>query len=225
LKKRYTVLPALALLTLVATAWHYATPERLQATRDWIAGLGPWGLPVFVSLYAVGTVAGLPCSPFSMASGLLFGPLGGIAAASAGCTAGACGSFLVSRYLLREPCERWLSRRSMFVQLDRATEAHAASMVAFTRLAPVFPFPLLNYGYGLTRVPFATYAFWSWLCMLPGVLFYVLGTHVVVKSFVDPQSISWPMVAGVVAAGAAMAVLVRQVRRMLRRAGLGESAA
>src|SRR3970040_1243770 len=48
-------------------------------------------------------------------------------------------------------------------------------IVALTRLAPLFPFNLLNYGFGLTRIPFWTYVFWSYLCMLPGTILYVVG--------------------------------------------------
>ncbi len=60
------------------------------------------------------------------------------------------------------------------------TEKHGAIIVAVTRLVPLFPFNLLNYGFGLTRVPFWTYLFWSWLCMLPGTIAYLVGTDAVI---------------------------------------------
>ena len=46
-------------------------------------------------------------------------------------------------------------------------------------MSPVFPFNLLNYAYGLTRVRFRDYFFASWIGMLPGTIMYVyLGTLV-----------------------------------------------
>jgi len=42
-----------------------------------------------------------------------------------------------------------------------------------TRLSPVFPFNLLNYAFGLTKVWFVQYALGPWIGMLPGTLMYV----------------------------------------------------
>ncbi len=44
--------------------------------------------------------------------------------------------------------------------------------MALLRLSPVFPFNLLNYSLGLTRVPFLQYVAAS-IAMLPGTLLYV----------------------------------------------------
>jgi len=46
-------------------------------------------------------------------------------------------------------------------------------VVLLTRLSPAFPFSLLNYALGLTKVPLKTYVFVSWLGMIPGTLLYV----------------------------------------------------
>jgi uncharacterized membrane protein YdjX (TVP38/TMEM64 family) len=40
-------------------------------------------------------------------------------------------------------------------------------------LSPAFPFNLLNYAYGLTKVSFRDYFFASWIGMLPGTILYV----------------------------------------------------
>jgi rhodanese-related sulfurtransferase len=44
--------------------------------------------------------------------------------------------------------------------------------VAFVRLVPLFPFNLLNYALGLTRIKLSHYIITSYLCMLPGALAY-----------------------------------------------------
>ena len=51
-------------------------------------------------------------------------------------------------------------------------------LVFLLRLSPVFPFGLLNYALGLTRVRFADYAIAS-VGMLPGTLLYVYSGKVV----------------------------------------------
>jgi uncharacterized membrane protein YdjX (TVP38/TMEM64 family) len=43
-------------------------------------------------------------------------------------------------------------------------------VVAFTRLIPLFPFNLLNYAFGPTRVKFVHYALTTFVCMLPACI-------------------------------------------------------
>jgi rhodanese-related sulfurtransferase len=42
--------------------------------------------------------------------------------------------------------------------------------IAFTRLVPLFPFNLLNYALGLTRIPLRHYVLTSLVCMAPGTM-------------------------------------------------------
>lgn len=49
---------------------------------------------------------------------------------------------------------------------------HVEPVVAFTRLVPLFPFNLLNYALGLTRIPLGEYVAASFVCMLPGCAAY-----------------------------------------------------
>ena len=44
--------------------------------------------------------------------------------------------------------------------------------LAFTRLVPLFPFNLLNYAFGLTRISLRTYILTSFICMAPGTAGY-----------------------------------------------------
>jgi uncharacterized membrane protein YdjX (TVP38/TMEM64 family) len=57
--------------------------------------------------------------------------------------------------------------------LDEAIRQQGFKIVLLLRLAPVFPFNLLNYALGLTKVSFAEYVFASWIGMLPGTVMYV----------------------------------------------------
>jgi uncharacterized membrane protein YdjX (TVP38/TMEM64 family) len=45
--------------------------------------------------------------------------------------------------------------------------------VLLTRLSPIFPFSLLNYGLGLTQVKLSHYVLASWVGMIPGTVLYV----------------------------------------------------
>jgi rhodanese-related sulfurtransferase len=54
----------------------------------------------------------------------------------------------------------------------QGVEAEGWRFVAFTRLVPLFPFNLLNYGLGLTRIGFLPYLLATLVFMLPGALAY-----------------------------------------------------
>jgi len=56
--------------------------------------------------------------------------------------------------------------------IKAGAEEEGWPFVAFVRLVPVFPFNLLNYALGLTRLSVRTFALTSWLTMAPGALAY-----------------------------------------------------
>jgi len=204
-----------AILAILVTARALGLGERLGALRDWIEGLGAWGPVVFVLLYAMAVVAALPGSALTVAAGALFGSMMGVVVVSIASTVGASLSFLIARYFARESVTRWLSDKEKFRRLDQLTGEHGAVIVALTRLAPIFPFNLLNYGFGLTRVRFWTYVFWSWLCMLPGTVLYVVGADAIAKGLAQGR-VPWELVGVLVAAVVVLALLVRFARRRLR---------
>lgn len=189
--------------------------QRLGALREGIHTLGAWGLVVFVLLYAIAVIAALPGSALTVTAGALFGSVLGIILVSVASTLGASLSFLIARYFAREAVTGWLSRHEKFRRLDQLTEEHGAMIVALTRLVPIFPFNLLNYGFGLTRVPFWTYVFWSWLCMLPGTVLYVVGADTLIKGATQGQ-VPWALVGILAGVAVILIFLARYARRQLQ---------
>jgi uncharacterized membrane protein YdjX (TVP38/TMEM64 family) len=210
---RPIALIGLIILILIA-AKVFGLGERMGALRDWIQAMGPMGPAVFILLYAVAVVAALPGSALTVAAGALFGSVLGVIVVSIASTLGASLSFLVGRYFARGAVAGWLSNKETFQKLDRLTEEQGAVIVAVTRLVPIFPFNLLNYGFGLTRVPFWTYVFWSWLCMLPGTVLFVVGADVVTKAIVQGE-VPWLPVGALVVTAAVLALLVKRARKKL----------
>jgi uncharacterized membrane protein YdjX (TVP38/TMEM64 family) len=196
--------------------------ERLGELRQWIDSLGKWGPVVFIFLYVVAVVAALPGSALTVAAGALFGSVTGVVLVSIAATLGASLAFLIARYFARDPAARWLSQKEKFRRLDQLTEEHGAVIVALTRLVPIFPFNLLNYGFGLTRVPFWTYLFWSWLCMLPGTILYVVGADVF-TSGISQGKVPWVLIGALVGVGTILAILVRYARGKLRARNKAEA--
>lgn len=202
------------ILLIVVLARIFGIGERLGALRSWIEGLGSWGPVAFFFLYAAAVVAAIPGSALSVAAGALFGSVLGVVVVIHAATLGASLAFLIARYFARDAIARRLSSNETFQRLDRLTEAHGAAIVALTRLVPLFPFNLLNYGFGLTRIPFWTYVFWSYLCMLPGTILYVVGADAFTEALAQGR-VPWGLLGAFVAVGLILTVLVRYGRRRL----------
>jgi pyruvate/2-oxoglutarate dehydrogenase complex dihydrolipoamide dehydrogenase (E3) component/uncharacterized membrane protein YdjX (TVP38/TMEM64 family) len=202
------------IIAILILARVFGLGEKLGALRDWLLSLGPWGPLVFVLIYIAAVVAALPGAAITIAAGALFGAVLGVIVVNIGATIGASLAFLIARYFARDAVVRWLSQREKFQKLDNLTEEHGAVIVALTRLVPVFPFNLLNYGFGLTKVPFWTYVFWTWLCTLPGTILYVVGADAVTKALVQ-GGVPWVLIGAFLGALILLTILVRSARRKL----------
>ena len=183
----------LVLAAILVAARYFGLGDRIVELRAWILGLGALGAVVFVLIYGLATTFALPASVLTVAAGAMFGSVLGVVLVSIGATLGAAGAFALARWFARESVSRWLSGNEKFRKLDALTERHGAIIVAITRLVPIFPFNLLNYGFGLTRVPFWTYLFWSWLCMIPGTVLYVVGADAFTRGLAEGQ-VPWVLV-------------------------------
>lgn len=139
---------------------------------EWVASLGVWGPVVFILGYAVATVAFVPGLLLTLAAGVIFGLVKGTVYTLIGATIGASGSFLIARYVARRSIEKKIAGNAKFAAIDQAVGREGFKIVALLRLSPVFPFNLLNYGLGLTKVPFLQYLA-ACAAMLPGTILYV----------------------------------------------------
>jgi uncharacterized membrane protein YdjX (TVP38/TMEM64 family) len=164
---------ALAILGLIALLlagrWLASLIPRFA---DYVESLGPWGPIMFVIGYVIATVALVPGSLLTLAAGALFGIGRGTALAFVSATLGASLAFLISRHVARGQVERRLAADPRFLAIDRAISEQGRTIVLLLRLSPIFPFNLLNYALGLTRVRFLDFVVAS-LGMLPGTLLYV----------------------------------------------------
>jgi len=211
-------------IAILVLSYVFGIGEKLAALRGWIEALGALGPVVFIPIYAGAVVAALPGSAITIIAGAIFGSVLGIIVVSIASTVGAALAFLVGRYFARDATAKWLSKRERFRKLDDLTEKHGAIIVALVRIVPIFPFNIVNYGFGLTKVRFWTYVFWSWLCMLPGTALYVVGTDAISQAIIQKKA-SWPLIGVLIGVVVLLIVLVRLARRRLREEDEGGSQA
>src|ERR1700724_4474415 len=139
---------------------------------EWISSLGAVAPIVFIAAYIAACVLFIPGSIMTIGAGILFGVVRGAIYVSIGATLGATAAFLIGRYFARDWVATKLAGNSTFNEIDAAVGREGWRIVGLTRLSPVFPFNLLNYAYGLTRVSLRDYVLASSLGMLPGAVMY-----------------------------------------------------
>jgi uncharacterized membrane protein YdjX (TVP38/TMEM64 family) len=190
----------------------------------WVADQGSGGTLLFVLGYILAAVALVPGSLLTIAGGAIFGLVKGTVLVFVAATLGATAAFLVSRYLARSAVERRLAGDKRLAEIDRAIGREGRKIVFLLRLSPVFPYNLLNYALGLTRVRFRDYLLAS-LGMLPATVLYVyygqiIGDLARVASGSVPRGTGYYVLLGIglVATLLVSAIVTRVARAALRQA-------
>jgi uncharacterized membrane protein YdjX (TVP38/TMEM64 family) len=222
--RRHLYVKVAAVAIIVAAVVMLARNRELfqvMAIQSELKRFGVFGPIVFIAIYAVATVAFVPGSILTLAGGAIFGAVFGAIWNLLGATLGATGAFLIARYVAGD----WVARRAggRLAALVGGVEEEGWRFVAFVRLAPIFPFNLVNYAFGLTRVSLAEYIIASVVCMAPGVVAY---TYLGYAGRTAAAGEAGAIKAGIVALAllGAVAFLPRFVRRY-RRAGVSSRSA
>jgi uncharacterized membrane protein YdjX (TVP38/TMEM64 family) len=167
------ILAVTVIVILLAVAKHFHIQDILRKALDWIAGLGPAAPLLFIAIYILACVLFIPGSILTLGAGVIFGVVKGSVIVSISATLGATCAFLIGRYLARDWVARKIEGNAKFKIIDAAVAREGWKIVGLVRLSPVFPFNLLNYAFGLTRVSLRHYFFASWIGMMPGTVMYV----------------------------------------------------
>jgi uncharacterized membrane protein YdjX (TVP38/TMEM64 family) len=221
---RFAVLLLVVAGLLVAVKF-LPVQQKLEDFLQWVQNLGPWGPVALAAVYVVATVLMVPGSLLTLGAGFCFQLVVGFITVSIGSTLGATAAFLVGRTLARGLVEAKVAGNPKFRALDQAVGDQGFKIVLLTRLSPVFPFNLLNYAFGLTRVRLRDYVLASWIGMIPGTVMYVyFGT--LAKELADLGTDSAPQRIGrliAYAAGLIIAVAVTVFITRLARAALAKA--
>lgn len=160
----------LLLIAGITIAIIYRDQFTATTLEAWIKSAGSAGPIVFMAIYAIGSVFFMPGSVLTLTGGALFGPVWGVFYNLSAATIGAMISFTAARYLAYDWVEKITGGRMK--QLKQGVEEEGWKFVAFVRLVPIFPFNVLNYALGLTKIKFSHYSITTYICMLPGAIAY-----------------------------------------------------
>jgi uncharacterized membrane protein YdjX (TVP38/TMEM64 family) len=159
----------ITVLIVLATWLPLPSPVQL---RDWAESVGPWFPLAFFVAHIVVTVVPVPRTAFTLAAGLLFGPVLGIAIAVAASTASA----MIAMLLVRAAGWRLnrLVRHRSIDTVDERLRQRGWLAILSLRLIPAVPFSALNYAAGASAVRVAPYGLATLAGLLPGTAAVVI---------------------------------------------------
>src|SRR6201988_56224 len=168
---------ALAIVVIFLLSSQYPVLNWIGDARKHIESLGLWSGIVYPIAYAMCNVLLLPGGILSIGGGFLFGLWWGFLIVLVGNLLGAAAAFFIARRLGRRRIGRLIHSSRRLGLIDRAIERHGWKIVVLSQLNPLAPSSLLNYLYGLTRVPIGRCLLWIALGQIPGLFLYAfVGT-------------------------------------------------
>jgi uncharacterized membrane protein YdjX (TVP38/TMEM64 family) len=217
LVRRRVAVTATAAVILVAVAVAVPMPTAVQL-RDWATSAGPWFPLAFLAAHIVVTVFPFPRTAFTLAAGLMFGPLLGVGLAVFASTLSAVIALLLVRAV------GWQLNRLVkhpgIDALDSRLRRRGWPAVVSLRLIPVVPFSVPNYAAGASAVRVVPFTVATVIGVFPGTLaLVVLGDAVTGR--VSPLLV----LVSLISAGIGVIGLVLEARAHRRQAARVRKAA
>jgi uncharacterized membrane protein YdjX (TVP38/TMEM64 family) len=170
--KLRVLLGGVLLAAFLAAAHALSLDGQARAYLDAARGAGVGGVLLHLAAYVVAALLGLPVSPLTVAAGAAYGPLPGAALGVPAATLGACCAFAVGRLVVARDPEALARGEGRVARAARAIGRGGLRLVLLLRLAPVVPFSVLNFAFGMTPTRLFHFALASLVGTIPSQLGY-----------------------------------------------------
>jgi uncharacterized membrane protein YdjX (TVP38/TMEM64 family) len=147
------------LVMVAAGVWYFRWKWGIGASEigNFVAQFGILSVAVFVAIYTIMSSVAIPTLPLNLLAGMMWGGLAGGMLSCLGGSLGAIVTFSLARYLFGTPLATCCNN-DVVTQLQKSFELGGWKFVIFTRINPIFPSFVLNYGFGLTSIRLQPYA-------------------------------------------------------------------
>lgn len=162
---------ALAFGVGLVARWFPIAEYVTQAQRK-ITELEVWGAVLYPLLFATVNIFLLPGGVLAIGSGLFFGLWWGWLFNVLGATIGAAVALSLARRWGRDWVEKRLHPNGRFARLNAAVTREGPKIILLSYAHPLFPTSLLNYLYGLTRIPLRVCLACIAIGQAPGMFLY-----------------------------------------------------
>jgi uncharacterized membrane protein YdjX (TVP38/TMEM64 family) len=180
-RSKKAILKALIFVAFILAAIYLVrfTPVKEYFTQEalgrFLDAAGFWAPLIYIVIYAAGICLFVPGTLLTAIGAAIFGPYWGFVYVWGGAMIGASAAFWIGRTLGREFAASMIGDR--LKKYDDAIERNGFATVLYLRLV-YFPFTLMNFGMGLTKVRFWDYFFGTGLGIIVGtfILTFFIGT-------------------------------------------------
>ena len=190
--------------------------RHIQIAQAWTGALGALAPAAYVAAYVVATLLGAPGTPFTLLCPFLFGVVPAIVIMIVASILSAVFGFLIARYFARDAFVERLGGTETYRRLAALVDQHDWLVIPILRILPILPFTMVNYGFGLTGIPFWRYFLWSCVAMIPGDALIVMSADLFYDATTYGQ-VAWPLIVGVITTALLVGALVVLGRKTLAR--------
>lgn len=122
----------------------------------------------------IGAIILFPGTPLTLLAGVTLGTFWGSIVSVIGNVIGATAAFLLARFFLKDFVQKkFLSKYKNIEKYEKRFLERGLATVILLRLIPLFPFNVLNYLLGVTKVSTKDYILGTFIGIIPGTIIFV----------------------------------------------------
>lgn len=146
--------------------------KNIKATdvQNYVVSFGVYAPVIYIVLFTFVPLTLFPDSILAIAGGMIFGLINGVIYTMIGALCGATVAFFLSKIFGRGLFKSSLSEKMRGVESE--IENRGFMVVFMMRLIPLFPFDVISYGAGLSKIKYKDFIIATAIGTLPGIFVF-----------------------------------------------------
>lgn len=173
MKKFYKIFISLFIIALILIMFYFMNKDimNVDTLKNLILDSGYFAPLIYIIAFSLVPLTFFPDSLLAILGGTIFGLGRGFLYTSIGALIGGSISFFISRILGQSFVEKLENDKLKNIQ--NLLKDNGFLMILLLRLIPLFPFDLISYGAGLTKISYKDFLLGTLIGTIPGILVFV----------------------------------------------------
>lgn len=138
--------------------------------KEYLNSFGMFAPIIYIIIFIFVPLTLFPDSILAISGGLAFGLFKGFIYTMIGAIMGASLSFFIARFLGRAFIKKIIGKN--IVNIEEQMEKKGFVIILLLRMIPLFPFDVISYSAGLSKIKFRDFIFATVVGTIPGILVY-----------------------------------------------------